>query len=219
MDLKINKDTAVVFDLDDTLYNELDYLKSSYKEIAEKVDLKNSKKLYAQMISLYRNEKNVFQFLSELYAIEIRELISIYRNHIPNIVLFDGIINLFESIKNKGGKIALITDGRSKTQRNKIRQLGIEDDLDIIIISEEIGSEKPSLKNFQAVEKSLKTSSNIYIADNLKKDFIAPNLLGWNSICLADNGKNIHINKMEYFLNDKHAAKNFVYNLKEINIL
>jgi len=30
----IIKDTVVVFDLDDTLYKEIDFLKSAYKEVA-----------------------------------------------------------------------------------------------------------------------------------------------------------------------------------------
>lgn len=219
MDLIINTDTTIVFDLDDTLYNELDYLKSSYKEISEIVDPNNSKKLYAQMISLYRSQENVFTFLSDLYSIEIKELIKIYRNHIPNIKLFEGVEILFKNIKIQGGKIALITDGRSKTQRHKIKQLGIENYLDLIIISEEIDSEKPSLKNFKAIENSLRTSSNTYIADNLKKDFIAPNLLGWDSICLIDNGKNIHINRLEHFSSKKNAPKNYISDFNEINIL
>lgn len=31
-----------------------------------------------------------------------------------------------------------------------------------------------------------------YIGDNLRKDFVAPNKLGWQTICLLDNGENIH---------------------------
>ena len=31
-----------------------------------------------------------------------------------------------------------------------------------------------------------------YIGDNVVKDFIAPNQLGWTTICLLDNGQNIH---------------------------
>jgi putative hydrolase of the HAD superfamily len=218
MILKVNKQTTVVFDLDDTLYNELDYLKSSYQEIATYLDPENKSYLYALMFSKYRKQENVFQYLTQNYNISKNELIEKYRNHLPNITLFEHAEMLMQDIKEKEGKIAIITDGRSKTQRNKIKKLGIEEYIDLIIISEEIGSEKPSLKNFQMVETVLKTQNNIYIADNITKDFIAPNLLGWNSICLIDNGKNIHVNAEINYTNQNECPKYFIHNFNEIFI-
>jgi putative hydrolase of the HAD superfamily len=35
------------------------------------------------------------------------------------------------------------------------------------------------------------------VADNVSKDFIAPNIMGWQTICLIDNGKNIHKQQFE----------------------
>jgi putative hydrolase of the HAD superfamily len=31
-----------------------------------------------------------------------------------------------------------------------------------------------------------------YIGDNPQKDFLVPNQLGWESVCLLDDGSNIH---------------------------
>ena len=31
-----------------------------------------------------------------------------------------------------------------------------------------------------------------YIGDNVQKDFVAPNRLNWKTICLMDDGNNIH---------------------------
>ena len=36
-----------------------------------------------------------------------------------------------------------------------------------------------------------------YVGDNLKKDFIAPNMLGWLTVCLKDDGRNIHRQEVE----------------------
>lgn len=36
-----------------------------------------------------------------------------------------------------------------------------------------------------------------YVGDNLKKDFIAPNALGWLTVCLKDDGRNIHKQEVE----------------------
>ena len=50
----------VVFDLDDTLVKEIDYLKSAFKAIAVKVDSTNDS-LFNQMLFWYQNKENVFQ--------------------------------------------------------------------------------------------------------------------------------------------------------------
>jgi putative hydrolase of the HAD superfamily len=218
MDIKVDKRTVIVFDLDDTLYNELDYLKSAYREIAELLDPKEWKLLYSKMFSLYRNKTNVFEFLTKNYKIELKTLVKLYRNHKPNICLFEGVIDIIDAIKSKNGKIAIITDGRSKTQRAKIDSLGILEYIDEIIISDEIGSEKPSLENFKAIEKTISATQYYYIADNLKKDFIAPNALGWGSIALIDNGKNIHYDSNKY-IDIKNLPQEFIINFKEINII
>ncbi len=218
MDIKVDHNTVVVFDLDDTLYNELDFLKSAYKSIAVFLEPNNWKPLYSKMFSLYRCKVNVFEFLASAYNEEIDNLIEIYRNHQPDIQLFDGVLEVLEAIKSKKGKIGIITDGRSKSQRAKLQSLGILKYIDKVIISEEIGSEKPSLANFKAIENSLSGRIYFYIADNLTKDFIAPNALGWKTVILIDNGKNIH------FESHKHAAsqtlpQDFIFDFKDLKII
>lgn len=218
MDIKVDSNTIIVFDLDDTLYNELDYLKSAYKAIALFLDPDNWKLLYAKMFSLYRNEINVFEVIADDYNTEIETLIALYRNHYPSIQLFDGVIEVLDAIKSKNGKIGIITDGRSNTQRTKLKALGILDYIDSIIVSEEIGSEKPSVDNFKAIESSLKGTVYYYIADNLKKDFIAPNALGWKSVALLDNGKNIHFESYKY-MDLKNLPKDFILDFNELKII
>ena len=218
MDIKVNKHTVVVFDLDDTLYNELDYLKSAYREIAKFLDASDWKALYSKMFSMYRSNNNVFEFLSEDFKVDISKLLEIYLNHKPEIQLFEGVLSVFNAIKSKNGKIAMITDGRSKTQRAKISSLGITEYFEEIIISDEIGSEKPNVSNFKAIEKSVEGSLYYYIADSLKKDFIAPNLLGWKSIALIDNGKNIHYESCKY-MKSENLPQDFIESFKEINII
>lgn len=218
MDIKIDSNTVIVFDLDDTLYNELDYLKSAYKSIALFLDPNDWKQLYSRMFSMYRCKINVFEVISNTYNIEIKVLVEMYRNHQPEIQLFEGVLDVFDAIKSKNGRIGMITDGRSNTQRAKLQSLGILKFLDEIIISEEIGSEKPSIANFKAIEKSLSGTTYYYIADNLKKDFISPNNLGWKSVALIDNGKNIHAESHK-FIDLANRPKEFIMDFKEFKII
>lgn len=218
MDIKVDSETVVVFDLDDTLYNELDFLKSAYKSIAKFLEPKMWEKLYSTMFSLYRSQINVFEFLSQNYNIEVQELVQMYRHHNPDIKLFDGVLEIFQAIKSRNGKIGIITDGRSTTQRAKLNSLGILEFIDSIIISEEIGSEKPTLDNFKAIEQALPAELYYYVADNLKKDFIAPNILGWKSIALIDNGMNIHFEAYN-FMEEKFLPQMFLSEYKHLNII
>jgi putative hydrolase of the HAD superfamily len=50
---------TIVFDLDDTLIPEIDYLQSAFQEIAQYVDAEN-KNLYDKMYKWYQNKENVF---------------------------------------------------------------------------------------------------------------------------------------------------------------
>lgn len=68
------KTKTVVFDLDDTLVKEIDFLKSAFLEIAKFVDKSNSS-LYSQMLDWYYNKQNVFQnIISQYPAIDIKDL-------------------------------------------------------------------------------------------------------------------------------------------------
>ncbi|MBC6997974.1 HAD family hydrolase [Cytophaga sp. FL35] len=218
MDIKVSNKTVIVFDLDDTLYNEISYLQSAYQVIARQLNPNNCAALYAQMFSLYRSGENVFKFLSEQFHVEIQELISIYRDHVPNIEPFKGVGTLLKTIKKAEGKIGLITDGRSRTQRNKLEALNIVKYFDKIVISEEIGSEKPSEANYKAIEKAFPDCIYYYIGDNIRKDFISPNKLGWESIGIIDNGLNIHFDGHKY-MKDAHMPKIFMKSVADIRIV
>ena len=90
--------------------------------------------------------------------------------------------------------LGIITDGYSIPQRNKFCALQLdrfikEDDL---IISEEFGTEKPSKKNYLFFQHKYVNADFVYVGDNIKKDFVSPNRLGWKTVCLLDDGRNIH---------------------------
>lgn len=193
----IDNNICVIFDLDDTLYKEIDYLKSAYREIASLVEQTTSLKyIYRRMYDAYRSREDVFQMLVELtdHQKPKEYFTQRYRNHIPDISLNKETKKCLDVLRNEDAIIGLITDGRSVTQRNKIKALGLNLWIDNsnIIISEEFGSEKPSVSNYQYFENKYPQHKFVYIGDNIKKDFITPNILKWDTICLLDNGQNIH---------------------------
>lgn len=107
---------------------------------------------------------------------------------------------------------------RSVQQRNKIEALDLcrwINDKDIVI-SEEFGSEKPALSNYAYfMERYPECHDFTYVGDNLKKDFIAPNALGWLTVCLKDDGRNIH--RQDFLsLAEEAVPKWLIGNLMEI---
>lgn len=185
-------DAVICFDLDDTLYKEIDFVKSAYSEIAKKVGHPEAAQ---QLLDWYNEKKNAFAELINAYGLDVSigEYLQIYHNHYPNITLDAGVKEFLEDLKEKGAKLGLITDGRSVSQRNKIKALELEGTFDKVIISEEFGSEKPDLRNYQAVmDEFPERKYFIYVGDNPAKDFIAPNKLGWDTYCLKQNKRNIH---------------------------
>lgn len=204
---------TIVFDLDDTLIPEIDYLKSAFQEIADSIDTSN-KNLFDEMVQWYQDKENVFLKLQNQYnKISISDLKNKYRNHFPNFNAKSENRELLLELKRKGHFLGLITDGYSVTQRNKIKALDIENFFDLIVISEEIGSEKPNEINY-SVFHQFGTKENYYIGDNVSKDFITPNRLRWKSICLIDNGTNIH--KQDFEIEKDYQPHFKVNNLREV---
>ena len=191
---------VICFDLDDTLYKEIDYLKSGYRKIAELIAKRyrlSCDDVYDKMYNWYRSGENAFSKVNDYYGLDnpIGDYLNVYRYHHPNISLSKGVSETLGSLKDQGCMLGIISDGRTITQRNKIEALGLDlffDD-DNIIISEEFGSEKPSLANYHYFMKKYPDAESFtYVGDNPRKDFIAPNKLGWKTICLLDDGNNIH---------------------------
>lgn len=178
-----------VFDLDDTLYSERDFEKSGIEFVYENLSIK-----HISLETILNNRENWIEQIIDgsNNQITLQIVLDIYRNHFPTIQLYNDAKVFLEKLLSQGTEMSLITDGRSITQRNKLRALGIETFFKNIVISEEVNSEKPSEYNFRMVMDNKIAENYIYIADNPKKDFITPNKLGWTSICLLDRGQNVH---------------------------
>ena len=213
---------VVIFDLDDTLYKEIDYLKSAYREIASgvfpalEVDFKEEDGLYHWMLTNYRQGKNVFdELLRYPVPFSPEELLRIYREHQPSIALSDGAMEVLEYLKKEGHAIGLITDGRSCTQRNKIEALGLGKyvEPELVLVSEETGFCKPSSESYRYVMQRHPGACYVYVGDNPKKDFYAPNQLGWMTVCLKNDGRNIHPQEEVELA---YRAQVLIENLKEV---
>ena len=218
---------VVCFDLDDTLYKEIDFVMSAFKEVISYAfsqsynSLLSQQDVFSEMLSAYYSGDNAFETLNNKLGLQVPVSLYLekYRMHKPIITLSPGAAALLTSLKEKGYVVGLITDGRSVQQRNKIAALGLYQYIDNknIVISEEIGSSKPSLFNYRYFMDLYPSAQEyIYVGDNLLKDFLTANKLSWKTICLKDNGFNIH--KQCFEIDASFLPDVLVDSLQEINL-
>jgi len=216
----MNNNTHIVFDLDDTLYKEIDFLKSAYIYINNYIKSKYNIDLSLHIQECVDNRIIFYDFiqsrLNQNQSFPIEKYLELYRYHYPSINLSNDASDFLNKISNQNIDFSIITDGRSISQNNKIKALGLSHLVKNVIISEETGYEKPHLNNFKIIERIYPDKKLLYIGDNTSKDFLAPNILKWNTICLLDNGQNIH--KQYFDLDIDYLPKKKINNLKEIII-
>lgn len=203
-----------VTDLDDTLYKEFDFVHSAFRNIATQV-AREGLIGYDDAFEILSNAPGHYAGFEELSlrcgtdSFSVERMKEIYRFHMPDISLSPGVEETLIAIKEKGIRIGIITDGRSLTQRNKIKALGLDrfvDDRDIII-SQETGADKDTPIPFRKIMKRNPEEKRfIYVGDNPKKDFHHPNLLGWETIMLRDpDHLNVHDHSLEFYPSDFKA--------------
>ena len=177
-----------IFDLDDTLYSEKEYVKSGYKAVAEYLGELSYSDLLWRFFE--RGQPAIDELLKKLgRESEKNECLNVYRNHKPVIHIYDNVIETIEELKAKGYKIGIITDGRPEGQRNKIDALGLDKLIgwENIIITDELGGvqfRKPCDIAFRVLLNRWRFNSSdvVYIGDNAEKGFQAPRQLGMKSL-------------------------------------
>ena len=211
------KQTVFVFDLDDTLYPEADYQDSGLNAICDLVNSLYKINIKSELFNLkLLGEEDLLGAVCRIAKLPSSlkdSLLWVYRLHEPSIKISKKTQRTLKLIEEKSKAIVILTDGRSISQRYKIKALGLNHLP--FYISEDYESEKPSRMRYEKIMLDFSASSYVYVGDNLSKDFIAPNELGWKSIGLTPGHKNIHKNlDMKYSSN--HEPSIWISDLSEI---
>lgn len=193
--------TAVIFDLDDTLFAERDYAFSGFAAVAEAFAdrLGDATASTERMRQLFDTEhrRRVFNVLVQERGLPddhalITEMIGVYRTHRPSITLFTDADEVLTRLRTAGKKLGLISDGPAEMQAAKVAALGLNSRLDTVILTAELGEGfgKPHPLAFERMADRLGTphTACAYVADNAAKDFVAPNQLGWTTVQIKRPG-------------------------------
>jgi len=186
---------AVVFDLDDTLYPEQQYVRSGLRAVAGHLagPEHGIDEVYNFLWQQFEHGDRRRVFNTTLTRIGrpddeqvIAELVGLYRCHRPALHLDDATERIIRELRRRGYRLGLLTDGYLPAQRLKVEALQLQDRLDHIIYTEQLGREfwKPHTRAFEMMGDFLACTGQqcVYVADNPAKDFIAPAELGWHSV-------------------------------------
>ena len=212
--------SAVLLDLDDTLYPEREFAHGGFhaagKSLAATLH-RPAEDLFA--ICWHRFETGIRgsifdSVLSELNVPHdptlIDKLVRAYRSHEPQLTLFDDADRLLTTLAPQYG-LGLLTDGPVEVQRRKVKALGLPSRIESIVYSDDFGREhwKPSPIPYLELLRKMHVdpSHAVYVGDNPKKDFIGARQLGLQTVRIRrPNTEHGHLNAQLGFEADHEIA-------------
>lgn len=218
---------AIIFDLDDTLYPEREYVLSGFRAVSA----------WAEESQRVPREE-AFQELSRLYAAGIRgdtfnrwladhglpdslvpQMIKVYRGHSPSLQPFPGVYSLLAALRTRV-RLGLVSDGYWTVQRAKFAALGLNGYFSAVVFSDELGRDswKPAAAPFLKVLAELKVSPDqaVYVGDNCIKDFIGARRAGLGTIWARHSGGDYAVQPPS---SEAHAADLVVDSLSSLEAI
>ncbi|MBC1449311.1 HAD family hydrolase [Listeria welshimeri] len=202
----------LIFDIDDTVYDQLKPFEEAFKTVFEKADPLKIENLYIKSrfysdevyhrvvrgempkaeMHIYRITQALNDFDYQITKKEAEAFQQAYEQNQRKIELSSGIKEILTWAKKNDITMGIITNGPKEHQQHKINDLQINDYIpaDHTFISGGVGIEKPDKKIFELVEKQIGINcvETYYIGDSFENDVIGSKSAGWNAIWLNRRG-------------------------------
>lgn len=183
---------ALLLDLDDTLYDERDYVLSGFRAVAAEVarrfpDARPQPLFEAMVAELDAHGRGrVFDVALADAGLDpaiVPELVKVYREHVPQIALWPGVPETLARLR-QDYRLAVVTDGLGAMQRRKVASLGVEPLVDQVLYCWEHESPKPSPGPYAEALRRLdmEPQEAVVIGDNPAHDMAAAHAIGCRTI-------------------------------------
>jgi putative hydrolase of the HAD superfamily len=216
---------AIVFDLDDTLYAERDYVLSGFRAVSRWVQSRLGISEHDAFIEFRRSfdagaRSDTFDrwLVGRGFADNglVAQMVTVYRDHVPEISPTPGTEEILKRLRSQY-RLGLLSDGDLSVQRGKLRQLGLSDLFDAVLFTAECGpgDSKPSVRPFEIMLRRLAVPGrdSVYVADNPAKDFLGARRAAMHTIRIrAQNGIYGHLEPAY----DDHAADDEIGRVAEL---
>ena len=184
---------VIVFDLDDTLYDEITYVKSGFMAVANAYMPENPDAMFTKMVTILKRDgrgkvfDNTLKHFGFTSKKDVKKALGIYRSHMPKICLNEDACEILSHYQNT--PLYIVTDGNKLVQERKVKALGLEKFVKKAFITHRYGTihAKPSPYCFVKIAQleGVKNEEIVYIADNVNKDFIEIKKLGFQSVRIS----------------------------------
>ncbi len=182
---------AVIFDLDDTLYDCSGTLveqgrRQAAKMIARITNISEEKAYHLQgeFEEKYGTKVNVYEKIVTLYNLPdkyINQLLQEYiRVNISNITLFSDVVDSLVQLKSRDCKLFLVTSGEEQIQKKKIDVLGLNNSyFDDILITDRNNPQAKRACFYGIIQRyNLKPGEIICVGDKIDDEIAAGKSLG-----------------------------------------
>lgn len=177
---------AVLFDLDDTLYPERQFVDGGFRAVARFIAERyggSEGELVGRLWELHASDGRGRLFDTLLHEAGIApdpELVLacvlVYRTHPPRLEAFPGAIDMLDALRDAGVQTGVVSDGESAVQRRKLAALrDVFERLDAVVMTDELGPgfAKPSPVAFRVACRLLHVPApqTVYVGNDPRKDF------------------------------------------------
>lgn len=108
----------------------------------------------------------------------------------------DGALETVGAVAERA-PVGVLTNGDGELQRAKLAAHGIDDLVDAIVISNEVGAVKPQAGIFETAEEALAAERHVYVGDEYESDVQPAKDAGWEAIHVRnDQGPNVSLDRL-----------------------
>jgi putative hydrolase of the HAD superfamily len=170
---------AILFDLDDTLYDLRSYWRGRLGRALDDVLTRYphfdrdelmrtaiAEKVYIEKLPAFLRERGVED---EALIANAHDVFG--RDWFARLELYEDAAQTLAALRPRY-KLGLVTNGPSRTQRPKIEQFKLADHLDLLVVSEEVGVAKPDPAIFEiALDRlGVQASETLFVGDSIEFD-------------------------------------------------
>ena len=230
----------LLFDVDDTLYDQLKPFKKAYdkhfsytditieqlfklsRKFSDKVFLlSESGQMTKEEMHIYRIQKAFDELGYNISSYQAHSFQETYYHYQKQIELIPDMKNTLDYCKKHNIQLGVITNGPSQHQQQKIKQLNLNHWIkqENIFVSSELGIAKPDSRIFVHVEQklSLDKKHTFYVGDSFNNDILGAKEVGWKAIW--SNRRNHIVPSSviisDYIIDDEHLLLDFIIEQNE----
>ncbi len=187
MKLDLQSYRLFLVDMDDTLYEERDFVLSGFRAVAVMLGEQgfDCEGVWHCLVKQFQahGRQRIFDHLLSVLQIDgvgdhdfIAECVRVYREHDPQIALYTGVADVLSSLRSLG-TVVIVTDGLPSVQKQKFAALGLDKLSDQLVCCWELDAPKPDPKSLSGWVAQGQTDA-VFIGDDPVRDLPLAAALG-----------------------------------------